>query len=1254
MSVIGPDDLDASVKPHAPYGALVMYNNERGFRCKDLWYFSQVAKSSKKGIAGFIGQKGVGSKCIFVASAKPHIVSGKLQVFYSDEPHPRIPLKYLPPTWIEDEALVSWLRASNPFGADAGGTTLFLPLRSDDIRTKLATELKNLSNYLPIFLPKLHNITLSYKEGDLHHTRTLKFDVDPNDIQAPGFPYRLQRGKDHEGHDWLLCTTTVETTGIEEKTRSGEGFKDYRPVMNLAFPFDIRMMESLRKDGTIMAFLPTELKTGFPCLLNSDFLLTASRDFLKVDNEWNEHLLHAASEMYAEFLELMIQNCLLAPEEERIGGPLEMWLSAIPTTAPQEAAIKLHFYDLVRQNLKFKRICFAINTQTCADEFVTPENCFVWSRDVTNLLRDSSPFPKGLSKHILHPQFHETRHKMAIVGLGVRQKVSLDFLGEVLQHNVDWIRQRALDDDGWIVNVIHWISRECAGLPAGIDPAFVKKIIPLLKQTPDLSDFASDDDQVYLKADPSVSRDHLPADICRIVKPALVDQLDQHYVFLRLVGVNRIFSEREFADKVREALPRLVGTTSFIPLSLAVCNIYAKDQNVASLNKTLVRLSNGTTVNFENSVSCSSLRVLSPLWDESTEAAWDFIPLTLHPNYAKEARTSTDAISKMWHDDAFADGFPYPAPPRTQPGVLRLPPALAKMLENVAVGGFVNDQQKYLMLLRLFFQWIRKASVPGPITIVGNPPFVPTTNHEMMPQVIVDFERQAWDQNNLVPLYSDDESRDAFARLFVNASLSQPGPVALSQFCRNIYITFPNVTGEVVNLWTLAVSQLALRVFGDVNVDRFPDITTGQWSNIQNDCVHDPEMVGMDDLLLTQQLKNLAHPKYGIAQAASRIRLASVNSLTLVSLIRNNIDQPTIMERLPTLYDMIAARHSQWGGALPGSYIACHGDWVSEDEVFVVKQPDLGPCPQAFREFTRKNLAADEFFARCPKFIDFITKRFPVATEMKPTHFQDALNWFINNQDGLTPAQRVRLAKWLFAKFAEMATAPTVLLSTRGELLPPQSLYLPPENWSLSESSYPKLQIVDMACGERIQLAAWGVKDISQVLLAPEIRIAPMDVAHPQLEAHIGALPPWFFPVLHYYITKKVDQKRFTASLVRVNDAKVVAAAQIVRDWKFADPHINVQPEEMGSCFKDGLVHVCSREGELLHDFLLRVIATIYIDSVDRATSLEIQKCCQKIFNLFFLHGLTPLTVDACIAYLESKINVDAFKIARISAAPSQ
>ena len=53
-------------------------------------------------------------------------------------------------------------------------------------------------------------------------------------------------------------------------------------------------------EGRVFAFLPTEEVSGFPFVVNADFLLSASREKIKADLPWNRWLLDCIAPTVAE------------------------------------------------------------------------------------------------------------------------------------------------------------------------------------------------------------------------------------------------------------------------------------------------------------------------------------------------------------------------------------------------------------------------------------------------------------------------------------------------------------------------------------------------------------------------------------------------------------------------------------------------------------------------------------------------------------------------------------------------------------------------------------------------------------------------------------------------------------------------------------------------------------------------------------------------------------------------------------------
>ena len=136
-----------------------MFNNEVGFREENIKAICDVGFSTKKnedGYKGYIGEKGIGFKSVFLVSSRPHIFSGGYSIYLDREPHPAAKLGYLIPTWI-----------NNPPSLGANGqyeTSILLPLESKDggsYKSKIKKDLEELAPEVILFLRKLKGISVS-------------------------------------------------------------------------------------------------------------------------------------------------------------------------------------------------------------------------------------------------------------------------------------------------------------------------------------------------------------------------------------------------------------------------------------------------------------------------------------------------------------------------------------------------------------------------------------------------------------------------------------------------------------------------------------------------------------------------------------------------------------------------------------------------------------------------------------------------------------------------------------------------------------------------------------------------------------------------------------------------------------------------------------------------------------------------------------------------------------------------------------
>nr|GMC76140.1 putative histidine kinase-like ATPase, C-terminal domain-containing protein [Ipomoea batatas] len=116
---------------------LLIFNNEKGFSRKNINSICSVARSTKKGNrkTGYIGEKGIGFKSVFLITARPYIFSNGYQIRFSEEPCSHCGIGYIVPEWVvDDNPVLARIRQIYGSSTQLPTTTLVLPLKSDKIR----------------------------------------------------------------------------------------------------------------------------------------------------------------------------------------------------------------------------------------------------------------------------------------------------------------------------------------------------------------------------------------------------------------------------------------------------------------------------------------------------------------------------------------------------------------------------------------------------------------------------------------------------------------------------------------------------------------------------------------------------------------------------------------------------------------------------------------------------------------------------------------------------------------------------------------------------------------------------------------------------------------------------------------------------------------------------------------------------------------------------------------------------------------
>ena len=272
-------------------GALVIENNETGFTYENVNAICQVGETTKQKAQGYIGEKGIGFKSVFLVTDSPHIFSNGYH-FCLPEHDEETGFGYIVPQWVNP-----------PEGLDSTQTFIILPLTKANFGYhQIENMLIEIEPETSLFLSKLQEIRIKTdSDTDL--------SVLNNDSAMPKVEILVEgrkRGRSFSKVDeFLVCTETVnKPTDIHHEKREGIENRE----TSIAFPLD----ENSTSAGKIFAYLPVRSDTGFPFLINADFILPSSREEIQYDVAWNHWLMDCVADLVvSDVLPLLKEKQLL-------------------------------------------------------------------------------------------------------------------------------------------------------------------------------------------------------------------------------------------------------------------------------------------------------------------------------------------------------------------------------------------------------------------------------------------------------------------------------------------------------------------------------------------------------------------------------------------------------------------------------------------------------------------------------------------------------------------------------------------------------------------------------------------------------------------------------------------------------------------------------------------------------------------------------------------------------------------------------
>ncbi|KAI3673633.1 hypothetical protein L6452_39757 [Arctium lappa] len=338
---------------------LLVFNNEKGFSPENIASICGVGRSTKKGLRkrGYIGEKGIGFKSVFLITSQPYIFSNGYQIRFNERPCQHCNVGYIVPEWVDDDQLLSAIESVYGSSTALPTTTLVLPLKPEKVKP-VKDQLSSVHPEVLLFLSKIKHLSVKEDNEDpnLKTVSTISISSEKN----------LVISKSMDADSYMLYLTADDDIGDEVDRECGyhmwkqrfpvkeENKVDVRMeveewVITLAFPIGERLKRGSSLPG-IYSFLPTETITNFPFIIQADFLLASSRENILWDNKWNQGILNCIPIAFLQAFTHLVMSTVDAPD---FNLPNKFWF--LPVNESSHPKLN-HVRDTIKAQLKNKSI----------------------------------------------------------------------------------------------------------------------------------------------------------------------------------------------------------------------------------------------------------------------------------------------------------------------------------------------------------------------------------------------------------------------------------------------------------------------------------------------------------------------------------------------------------------------------------------------------------------------------------------------------------------------------------------------------------------------------------------------------------------------------------------------------------------------------------------------------------------------------------------------------------------------------------
>lgn len=402
---------------------IILQNNELGFNKNNVWALCSIGETTKEKSLGFIGEKGIGFKSVFMISNTPNIFSNGYQFKFNYRNES--PLSIIKPYWVE----------KLPDYINENETNIILPLK-DGIKEEIAA-IFQINLLLILFLKKVKKIIIENKLKD--KTNTIEKKTLGKNILILRKEYTTHSDQEklrdtYKKEYWRLIKKSFTVPPMISDTEPKR--KDITETeLILAFPITEKGNAITNTEQNVHVYLPIN-PYGFRFIIHGDLLTPPDRERFHEDRKWNLWLRDQVSSVFLD-----AANDFRQDENLKI-----TYYNYIPIDSEIQDKLFSPIVEQIHDKL-IKSECI----YTESKGWKNPADVFSASKEIRTLIsNEEANYLFG--KEFLHPEINIRKGIQKALDI---KEFKIDHLLQCLKDE-KWLQNKP---DEWLINLYSFLER---------------------------------------------------------------------------------------------------------------------------------------------------------------------------------------------------------------------------------------------------------------------------------------------------------------------------------------------------------------------------------------------------------------------------------------------------------------------------------------------------------------------------------------------------------------------------------------------------------------------------------------------------------------------------------------------------------------------------------------------------------------------------------------------------------------------------